>query len=183
MVSYKQKVINQLAQIRENSCVYLPLRELDGRCESMRIVIDGDGCPVKEEVIELADEFHLPVVIVTSFDHFSSKDYPAFVHFVYVDKGADSADYAIMNQLAKSDVVITQDYGLASLALGRAQAVFHHSGKRYLPETIQFLLDQRYLSAKMRKAKQKTKGPKPFTSADRAKFQAIFREFLMSSLN
>ncbi|CAI3441117.1 YaiI/YqxD family protein [Enterococcus cecorum] len=148
----------------------------------MRIVIDGDGCPVKEEVIELADEFHLPVVIVTSFDHFSSKDYPAFVHFVYVDKGADGADYAIMNQLAKSDVVITQDYGLASLALGRAQAVFHHSGKRYLPETIQFLLDQRYLSDKMRKAKQKTKGPKPFTSADRAKFQAIFREFLMSSL-
>lgn len=148
----------------------------------MRIVIDGDGCPVKAEVIQLANEFHLPTVIITSVNHFSNKNYPDFVQFVYVDKGADSADYAIMNQLDQSDVVITQDYGLALLSLGRAYAVFHHSGKRYFPETIQFLLEQRHFSVKMRKAKQKTRGSKPFTSADRAKFQTIFREFLMTSL-
>ena len=57
----------------------------------MRLFIDGDGSPVKNEVIELAQQYQLPVVIVTSVDHYTTKDYPAHVHFVYVDKGSDRA--------------------------------------------------------------------------------------------
>lgn len=144
----------------------------------MRLVIDGDGSPVKEEVISLGKEFHLPVVIVTSVDHYTRKEYPAFVQFIYVDKGADRADYRIVKEIQKEDIVITQDYGLASLVLGKKARAFHHNGKEYLIETIDELLMQRYLGAQMRKSGSRTKGPKPFTAEDRQHFKQILREVL-----
>lgn len=136
----------------------------------MRFVIDGDGSPVKNEVIALGDKFCVPVVIVTSVDHYTLKEYPAFVQFIYVDKGADRADYRIIQEILPGDWVITQDYGLASLVLGKDARVFHHSGKEYTPDNIDELLTQRFLGAQMRKAKKRTKGPKPFTTADREHF-------------
>lgn len=148
----------------------------------MRFVIDGDGSPVKQEVIELAREFSLPVLIVTSVDHFTTKEYPDFLTFIYVDKGADGADYRIVKEIEPSDIVITQDYGLASLLLGRKVRVFHHRGTEYLPETIDGLLTQRYLSGQMRKAGKRTKGPKPFTQADRETFKRMMREVLINSI-
>lgn len=136
----------------------------------MRLVIDGDGSPVKEEVIQLGAKFNLPVLIVTSVDHYTTKEYPDFVRFIYVDKGADSADYQIVQEIRTGDILITQDYGLASLVLPKKARVFHHSGKEYLPETIDFLLTQRYLGTQMRKSGKRTKGPKAFTKADRQTF-------------
>ena len=106
----------------------------------MRLLIDGDGSPVKNEVIELGAQFALPVVIVTSVDHYTAKEYPNFVHFVYVDKGADRADYEIVKEIQPGDFLVTQDYGLASLVLPKKARVFHHNGTEYLPETIDFLL-------------------------------------------
>ena len=64
------------------------------------LIIDGDGSPVKEEVIQLGAKFQLPVLIVTSVDHYTRKEYPAFVRFIYVDKGADSADFQIVKERA-----------------------------------------------------------------------------------
>ena len=83
----------------------------------MKIFVDGDGSPVKETVIEVAVEKALDVVIVTSVDHYSLKDYPENVSFVYVDKGADASDFKIVQEIKKGDILITQDYGLASLVL------------------------------------------------------------------
>ncbi|BDQ63009.1 hypothetical protein EfsSVR2332_30870 [Enterococcus faecalis] len=67
----------------------------------MKIFVDGDGSPVKETVIEVAVEKALDVVIVTSVDHYSLKDYPENVSFVYVDKGADAADFKIVQLIKK----------------------------------------------------------------------------------
>ncbi|MGY3766011.1 YaiI/YqxD family protein [Vagococcus vulneris] len=148
----------------------------------MRLVVDGDGSPVKNEVIELAEKYHLPVLIVTSVDHYTTKEYPEFIDFVYVDKGADSADYRIVKEIQDGDIVITQDYGLASLLLTRKVRVFHHSGKEYLPETIDVLLAQRYMGSQLRKAGKRTKGPKAFTQADHQKFlkdlDAVIKQLL-----
>lgn len=144
----------------------------------MRLIIDGDGSPVKEEVIRLGREYHLPVIIVTSVDHYTIKEYPEFVDFIYVDKGADRADYRIVQEVHKDDWVITQDYGLASLVLGKKARVFHHSGKEYTFDNIDELLTQRYLGAQMRKAGKRTKGPKPFTKEDREAFYEIMKEKL-----
>lgn len=136
----------------------------------MRFVIDGDGSPVKEEVIRLGRKYQLPVLIITSVDHFTVKEYPDFVQFIYVDKGADRADYQIVKDIQPGDFLITQDYGLASLVLPKSARVFHHSGKEYLVETIDQLLMQRYIGGQMRKAGKRTKGPKPFTTSDREAF-------------
>ncbi|WP_195515744.1 YaiI/YqxD family protein [Enterococcus dispar] len=144
----------------------------------MRFVVDGDGSPVKKEVIALAKKYRREALIVTSVDHYTTETYRDFVHFIYVDKGADSADYRIVKEIQAGDWVITQDYGLASLVLPKGARVFHHSGKEYLPETIDQLLEQRYLGAKLRKAGQRTKGPKAFTSEDRQRFVAKLEKLL-----
>lgn len=148
----------------------------------MRLVIDGDGSPVKDEVVELGRKYGLPVLIVTSVDHFTTKEYPDFLTFIYVDKGADGADYRIVKEIKENDMVITQDYGLASLLLGKKVRIFHHNGKEYLPETIDSLLTQRYIGGQMRKAGKRTKGPKPFTKADREHFTKSLTKVLEESI-
>ncbi len=148
----------------------------------MRFVIDGDGSPVKEEVIRLGKEFQLPVLIITSVDHYTMKEYPDFVQFIYVDKGADRADYQIVKEIKPGDLLITQDYGLASLVLPKKARVFHHSGKEYLVETIDQLLMQRYIGGQMRKAGKRTKGPKPFTASDRQLFYEIMTDVVEGQL-
>lgn len=144
----------------------------------MKIFIDGDGSPVKNDVIALAEEKKLAVVIVTSVDHYTSKIYPDFVSFVYVDKGQDSADFKIVRLIQKDDVLVTQDYGLASLVLGKGVRVLHQSGTEYTEANIDLMLEQRYHSAKLRKAGGRTKGPSAFTENDHQKF----RESLLAIL-
>ncbi|MCW6652967.1 YaiI/YqxD family protein [Aerococcaceae bacterium NML210727] len=143
----------------------------------MRIVIDGDGSPIKSVAIDVAGKYQLPVLIVTSIAHFTHRDYPAHVQMLYVDKGADLADFKIMSLLEATDLLITQDYGLASLALTKA-TVLHHSGKRYTLDNIGVLLAQRYLNQKMRQAGKRVKGPRPFT----AEQQQTFKESLIKTI-
>lgn len=137
----------------------------------MRIFIDGDGSPVKDTAIESALAHSIDVVIVTSIDHYSLKEYPKNVSFVYVDKGADAADYKIVQLIKTDDILVTQDYGLASLVLPKGVRVLHQLGYEYTGENMDGLLEQRYFSAKVRKSGGRTKGPKAFTQADREKFK------------
>lgn len=136
----------------------------------MKILVDADACPVKDSIISVAADAELHVILVKSFAHFSHADEAPGVETVYVDTGADSADFRIM-QLAKSkDFIITQDYGLASLALGKGCIVLHHKGFEYTQENIDQLLHTRYTSAMARKSGKRTKGPKAFTEEDQQKF-------------
>lgn len=144
----------------------------------MKIYIDGDGAPVKNDAIEVAAEFALPVVIVTSFDHYTTKTYPDYVSIVYVDKGRDSADYKLIALIKPRDVLITQDYGLASLALGKKARVLHQTGVEYTDKNIDTLLEQRYQSAKLRKAGLRTKGPSAFLQEEHDQFRQALRELL-----
>lgn len=136
----------------------------------MRLFIDGDGSPVKDDAIQVARAFNLEVVIVTSVDHYTTKEYPENVRFVYVDRGADSADYKIVGLIHAGDFLVTQDYGLASLVLAKGVRVFHQTGKEFDETNIDILLEQRYHSSKLRKAGLRTKGPKPFTQKEHEDF-------------
>lgn len=137
----------------------------------MKIFIDGDGSPVKQSTIEIAQKKQLEVIIVTSLDHYTNKDYPANVSFVYVDKGADSADFKIVQLINKGDVLITQDYGLASLVLPKNVRVLHQLGYEYTADNMDQLLEQRYFSVKVRKSGGRTKGPKAFSNEDEQNFK------------
>jgi uncharacterized protein len=142
----------------------------------MKIYVDADASPVKDIVIAVAKNFDIQVVLVKSINHFSNDEKVDGVETVYVDTGADAADYRIMQLAKKGDLIITQDYGLASLGLGKGCLVLHHKGFAYTDQNIDQLLETRHLSAKLRRSGQKTKGPKPFTDEDRNKFRSLLEQ-------
>lgn len=146
----------------------------------MKIYVDADASPVKNIVIEEAEKAEIPVVLVTSFAHYSPEEPPAGVEIIYVDTGADAADYRIMKMAEKGDIVITQDYGLASLGLAKGCTVLHHKGFIYTNDNIDQLLQTRYLSAMARKSGRRTKGPKPFTDEDKKKFRNLLKKVIGS---
>lgn len=82
----------------------------------MKIIIDADACPVVDITVNMAKERGLPCIIVCDNTHTIEKD---GAKTIVVDKGADSADCRIANLTEIGDVVITQDYGLAALVLGK----------------------------------------------------------------
>jgi len=144
----------------------------------MKIYVDADACPVKDIIIEEAVVFNLPVIMVTSISHFSRTENPKGVETIYVDSGADAADYRIMKLVTKNDMIVTQDYGLASLGLAKGCTVVHHKGFVYTNDNIDQLLQTRYLSAMARKSGKRTKGPKPFTTEDKEKFRELFKQLI-----
>lgn len=144
------------------------------------VIIDGDACPVVDSVIELTQGTGISVLIMRSFSHFSTKLDPPHVQTIYVDDGPDAVDYKIVQRARTKDIVITQDYGLASLLLNRVDVVMHHKGEIYTPQTIDTLLEQRHASAQFRKSGGRTKGPSPFTKEDRAIFEQKFSTIIQT---
>lgn len=142
----------------------------------MKIYVDADACPVKKTIITIAHEYQLPVILVKSFAHFSPNDEQQGVETIYVDTGAEAADYRIMQLAQKNDMIITQDYGLASLGLSKGCTVLHHKGFAYTNDNIDQLLQTRYASAMARRSGKRTKGPKAFTAEDEKKFSNLFRK-------
>ena len=123
----------------------------------MRILIDADGCPVVNETIKVAHKFNLESIIFCDTSHnFDEKN----IKVIVVSKGIDAVDFAILNNIEKGDIVITQDYGLASLVLSRNSYAINQSGMVYTNENIDELLYSRYFSKKMRNSGARIKGPK-----------------------
>ncbi|KZE73000.1 hypothetical protein A9P44_11715 [Paenibacillus polymyxa] len=148
-----------------------------GNFPDVRIVVDGDACPVKSEIAETASRFHIDVIMVSSYDHLiqGSKG----VSVVRVDRSDQSADLYIANHIRRGDIVTTNDYGLAALALAKGCEVMSFRGTIYRNDSIDFMLDRRHTSAKERKRGRYGKGPKPFTLEDREVFQHKLTKLLL----
>lgn len=144
----------------------------------MKIIVDADACPVKNEIIEVAATFDLSVLLVMSIAHYSFDSLPEHVESIYVEKGADRADFKIVQLAKENDVIVTQDYGLASLLLPKGCRVIHHKGYEYTDHNIDRLLETRHFSALQREAGQRTKGPSVFTEDDRKKFKLYFEQLI-----
>ena len=149
----------------------------------MKIIVDADASPVKNEIIEVAATFDLSVILVMSIAHYSFDDLPKHVESIYVEKGADRADFKIVQLTKKGDVIVTQDYGLASLLLPKGCRVVHHKGYEYTDENIDRLLETRHFSALQREAGLRTKGPSAFTEDDRKKFKLYFEQLIERIIN
>ncbi len=141
----------------------------------MKILIDGDGCPVIDIAISVAKKFNIEVVIMCDTSHIFNKEGAMTMVF---SKGADSVDFALINYLEKEDVVITQDYGLAAMAMNKASYVINQNGMIYNDENIDRLLYSRHISKKIRKSGGKTKGPKKRTKEDDINFEKTLNEIL-----
>ena len=140
----------------------------------MKIYVDADASPVKDVIIYEATNAEIPVTLVTSFSHYSNAKQPKGVETIYVDSGADAADYRIM-QLPKKEVNRNARLWSCFAALAKGCIVLHHKGYKYTNENIDQLLQTRYLSAMVRKSGKRTKGPKPFTAEDRENFRELFK--------
>ena len=143
----------------------------------MRILVDADACPVKDVIIEVAQEFSIQVIMVNSISHYS--DFNDGVQHIIVDNIPQAADMVIINKVQKGDIVITQDYGLAALILEKCGNALHHTGKIYTGDKIEHLLFKRHLAAKIRRSGGKTQGPKAFTKQDKENFRMALQKLVL----
>ena len=111
----------------------------------MRILIDADGCPVTGIAVRIAKQHGIGCTIICDTAHRIEYD---GAETIIVDKGADSADYRLVNLVHSGDLVVTQDYGLAAMCLSRNARVLNQDGKEYTAENISGLLEFRAASAK-----------------------------------
>ncbi|HWI54687.1 MAG TPA: YaiI/YqxD family protein [Desulfobacteria bacterium] len=142
-----------------------------------KIIVDADSCPVKEIIFRVAKETSVPVVVVASVSHcldVSSEN----VSFVSVDNIPQAADIAIINRISGADIVVTGDYGLASLVLAKSGVPISPRGFVFKPENIDNLLFKRHIEAKIRRGGGKTSGPKAFSAEDRQKFEQMLRRII-----
>lgn len=145
----------------------------------MKILIDADGCPVVDTTVGLCRESGITCLILCDTAHEFHRDGAETLVF---DKGADSVDFAIANRLSPGDLVITQDYGLASLCLARNARVLHQNGWEYTRDNIDALLYERHESRKYRSAGGRIKGPKKRTQAQNDAFEDALRNLLQTSV-
>lgn len=143
----------------------------------MKIYVDADACPVVKLVEKVAKEFNINVVLLCDTNHVLTSDYSKVI---IIGAGSDAVDLALINKCSKGDIVVTQDYGVAALALGKGAYAIHHNGKIYSDANIDGLLMSRHLTkkARMSKSKHHMKGPKKRTSADDENFEKVFRKML-----
>lgn len=123
----------------------------------MRILIDGDACPQKEEILLTAKKYHKEVILFIDYAHEANCE--SYDEVIYCDIGSDSADMQILNKVQANDLVITQDYGLSALVLSKKAIVLHVSGNIIDENNIDGLLFRRYKGVKLRKARKRLKGP------------------------
>ncbi len=121
----------------------------------MKIFIDADGCPVVDIAVRIAGKAGISCTIICDTSHSILRD---GAETIIVDKGADSADYRLVNLVSAGDIAITQDYGLAAMCLSKNAIVINQDGKQYTPENISGLLEFRAVSAKIRRSGGRTKG-------------------------
>ena len=141
----------------------------------MQVLIDADGCPVVDITVRLCRKQNIPCLILCDTAHEIHREGTDTLVF---DKGADSVDLALANRAKLGDLVITQDYGLASMCLAKGARVLHQDGWEYTEYNIQALLFQRHESGKYRRSGGRVKGPRKRTSQQDKDFEAALQTLL-----
>ncbi len=147
----------------------------------LQILIDADACPVVRIVEKIAKENKIPVIILCDTSHSMTSDYS---RVVTVDAGADAVDYRLMSLCRAGDIVVSQDYGVAAMVLGKGAFAIHQSGRWYTKDNIDRLLMERHLNKKARRSSSKNyiKGPKKRTKEDDEHFAEAFEKMVQMAL-
>lgn len=113
----------------------------------MKVLVDADACPVIKKVEDISRKYKVSVILFSDTTHILTSDYS---EIRVVSKGADAVDFAILKVCEKDDIVVTQDYGLGAMVLGRGAKAIHHCGREYTAENIDTLLLSRHIAKKER---------------------------------
>lgn len=143
----------------------------------MKIYVDADACPVVKIVENIAKKYEIPVMLLCDTNHVMASDYS---EVKIIGAGADAVDFALIGLCKKGDIVVTQDYGVAAMALGKGAYGIHQSGKWYTNDNIDQLLMERHLAKKARNASKKhhLKGPSKRTAEDDKRFEESFEKLI-----
>lgn len=141
----------------------------------MNVLIDADACPVVKITVDLCHNYRIPCSLLCDTAH--KIEYNGATTLTF-DKGSDSVDFALVNRIAAGDLVVTQDYGLASMCLARGARVLHQDGWEYTEWNIDALLLQRHESRKLRASGGRTKGPKKRSAEQDAAFRRALEMLL-----
>lgn len=148
----------------------------------MKIFVDADACPVVDIVEDIASKYKLDVTLLCDTNHVLTSDYS---EVIVVGAGADAVDYKLISICHRGDIVVTQDYGVAAMALGKGAFAIHQSGKWYTDENIDQMLMERHLNKKARRASSRNhiKGPRKRTEEDDQRFAESFEKLLRKANN
>lgn len=143
----------------------------------MQIFIDADACPVVKHAEEIAKQHKIKVTLLCDTNHVLNSDYS---EVCIIGAGADAVDFALVNKCGKGDIVITQDYGVAAMALGKGSFSINQNGRWYTNENIDQLLMERHIAKCARKASSKNhlKGPRKRTKEDDLRFCESFEKLI-----
>ena len=144
----------------------------------MHIYVDADACPVIGIVERIAKSHNIAVTLLCDTNHYLTSDYS---EVVYVGAGADAVDFKLISLCKRGDLVVTQDYGVAAMALGKGAYAIHQSGKWYTNENIDQMLMERHLNKKARRSSHKNhiKGPRKRTEEDNVRFAQSFEKLIL----
>jgi len=141
----------------------------------MVVRVDGDACPVRASIIQITNKHKVETIIYTDVNHEFTYETTCVIT---VDQGIDSVDLAIVRDMKVGDVVITNDYGLASLVLGKQGYAMDANGRAFTLNNIDQLLFERHMHKSLRMMKKKHKGPKKRDRHADVQFRISFETLL-----
>lgn len=145
----------------------------------MKILVDADACPVKDIIEEVAKSFGLPVYMIIDTSHELYSDYSSIIQ---VSKAPDAADLALFNRTEPGDIVVTHDYGVASMVLGKKAYAISFNGKWFTDQNIDLLMYERHVAAKQRKNGIHSCSMKKRTKEDNQRFKESFIKLCIYAL-
>jgi uncharacterized protein YaiI (UPF0178 family) len=142
----------------------------------MKILVDADACPksVLKICLDVGHRHDIPVWTVASFNHNIESD-----HHILVGGDPQETDIKILNVTEAEDVVISQDWGLAAVVLGKGATCLSPTGRKFCSDSIDFLLEEREIKARHRRAGGRTKGPKKRTDEDDRRFKTSLEQVIV----
>lgn len=147
----------------------------------MQIFIDADACPVVQIVEMVAKKYAIAVTLLCDTNHILNSEYS---EVIVVSAGADAVDYKLISICHKGDIVVSQDYGVAAMALGKGAYAINQSGKWYTNDNIDRMLMERHINKKTRRSNPKNhlKGPRKRTAEDDKRFEESFEKMILKAL-
>ena len=149
--------------------------------ENVKILVDADACPVVTIVELIAQKYQIPVILLCDTNHVLESSYS---QVVTVGAGTDAVDFKLVSICKRGDIVVTQDYGVAAMILGKGAYGIHQSGKWYTDENIELLLMERHMAKKARREKSRhhLKGPAKSTKEDDERFKISLEKLILQKI-
>lgn len=144
----------------------------------MKILVDADTCPVVHSVERLAEKYEIPCTLLCDTNHVLNSEY---CDVIVVGAGADAVEFKLISLLYRGDICVTQDYGVAAMALGKGCYAIHQSGKWYTNDNIDQMLMERHMAEKARRSSKKNhlKGSAKRTEKDDQGFEKMIQKAIV----